>query len=605
MITRAAVGQNSCQFGVAVGIGLTMSVVSVLAGGLSACGGAPVVKPIPAPQGQATLVVTNAKIITLDESRPTAQALAVFDGKVVALGANAVVQPWIGADTQVLDAQGASVTPGLVDAHCHLYGLGVDLENISLRGAASPTEAAQRVAHAPQALAAWQANTTTANQAGAARQWIVGRGWDQNPWPGAAFPEKRILDDIAPNAQAALTPIALRRIDGHALWANSAALAAAGITSQTPDPPGGKIMRDRNGAPTGVLVDNAMDLVERQIPAPSLAQRKARILAAAQVATRLGLVAVHEMGLDPQTVQAYRELASAAALPLRVVGYAAGDPAAVTSLAKAPPRAPTGRFHLRGVKLFVDGALGSRGARLYEPYADDAQNHGLWVTSPAALREAAVALATAGWDIAVHAIGDAGVGATLDAFAAVRAAPGGRAAILRVEHAQVVAPDDVGRMQATRAIASMQPTHATSDMPWAQARLGSERIRGAYAWRTMLDHDIPLAAGSDFPVEDPTPLLGLYAAVTRQDAKGMPLGGWFADQRLTLLEALAAFTGGAAFAAGEAQLRGRIALGYPADLTIFDRELQPSVALLATSVQMTVVDGQIVFARDGVGKRTP
>jgi predicted amidohydrolase YtcJ len=330
-------------------------------------------------------------------------------------------------------------------------------------------------------------------------------------------------------------------------------------------------------------------------PEPTPEMREKRLVAAAAVAIAAGLAGVHEMGIDEATAAAYRKLAAAHQLPLRVHAYLS-VPEKLERLA-TPPEPPTGRFDMRGVKIYADGALGSRGARLYEPYSDDPKNRGLWRAEPAALTRAVDAAVSGGWQVAIHAIGDAAVGAVIDAFAAAdKAHPGDHR--LRIEHNQVIAAKDVPRMAAAHAIASMQPTHATSDMPWAEARLGPERIKGAYAWRTMLDHRIPFAAGSDFPVEQVPPILGLYAAVTRQDAKGMPAGGWYPEQRMTLSEAIDGFTRGAAYAEASEASRGVLAVGRHADLTVFSGKLAPDRSLLDLRVDYTIVDGEIVYQRE-------
>jgi predicted amidohydrolase YtcJ len=391
--------------------------------------------------------------------------------------------------------------------------------------------------------------------------------------------------------------VILRRVDGHAIWVNSKALAAAGITKATRDPAGGKILRDAKGEPTGVLIDNAVDLVDAKVPPAPAEVRERRIRAAAQLAIAAGITAVHEMGIDDTTAAVYGTLAAADRLPLRVYAFLAGDPtpAGLARLATRPA-APIGRFQMRGVKFFADGALGSRGARLYKPYDDDAKNLGLWVTEPTVLANAIEVAVANGWQVAIHAIGDAGVGAVLDGYlAAARKHPGDLR--LRVEHTQVIAPGDIAKMVQAHAIASMQPTHATSDMRWAEARIGKARIAGAYAWRTILEQKIPLAAGSDFPVEEVAPLLGIHAAVTRQDASGKPDGGWYPAQKLTLDEAIAAFTTGAAYAEGAEATRGVIAVGRPADITVFDRAFVADRTLLDAQVVLTIVDGKIVYAR--------
>jgi predicted amidohydrolase YtcJ len=511
------------------------------------------------PSGDATLVLVNGDVFT-----PTGHktSVAIHGDKIVAYGD---VERWIGARTRVLDLRGKSVIVGLADAHCHLYGLGTDMERVSVRQLGSEAEVAKVIAEA--------AKTRPAGE------WLLGRGWDQNRWPGQQFPTKASLDAVVSDR-----PVLLERVDGHAAWANSRALAAANITKATPDPPGGKILRDANGEPTGVFVDNATALVEAKVPAADADVRERRILAAAKVATELGFTAVHEMGIDDATADVYRKLAAANRLPLRVYAYLAGDAARAEDLRSKPPQPATGRFVMRGVKYFIDGALGSRGARLYEPYDDDKGNSGLWVTEPKALAIAVDASVAGGWQTAIHAIGDAGIGAVLDAYLAAQAKhPGDHR--LRVEHTQVIAPKDVPRMVQARAIASMQPTHATSDSPWAEARVGKQRIKGGYAWRTMLTHKIPIAFGSDFPVEEVNPLLGLDAAVNRD--------GWYPEQKLTLDEAVAGFTTGAAFAVGEEKQAGA-----RADLTVFDGKLEPGT-LKARKVVMTVVGGDIVFERPG------
>ena len=538
----------------------------------------------PKPGQSADMVFAGGDIWTMDAANPHVSALAVQAGKIVALGSDRDIAAWIGPATRTVALAGRSVTPGLIDAHCHLYGLGADLENISVRDTANEAAAVELVEKSPQ-RAAWSGG------------WLIGRGWDQNRWPGAAFPTKQSLDRImSPGASSSVAvPVLLRRVDGHAVWVNSAALRIAGITKATSDVPGGKIVRDANGEPTGVFVDNAVDLIDVHLASASAATRRARIITAAKVAVSLGLTGVHEMGIDDQTAAVYRELASAGQLPLHVHAFLAGNPKNVGQLAKQAPVPAQGRFSMPGVKFFADGALGSRGARLYSEYDDDHGNVGLWVTEPAELLRAVNDAVDGGWEVAVHAIGDAGVGATLDAFAAARANHPGNKTKLRIEHAQLVTPADIERMVTTQAIASMQPTHATSDMPWAQKRVGATRIKNAYAWRTMLDHDIALAAGSDFPVEEPSPLLGLYAAVTRQDAAGKPDGGWYSGQKLTLAEAIAAFTVGAAFAAGEADRRGVLAIGRAADVTVYDRRLVATTELLKTNIAMTLVDGDVVY----------
>ena len=514
------------------------------------------------------VVLVHGDVRTMDPAHPHATAIAWSDGKITAIGGDELADR---PGARVIDLHGNSVTPGLIDAHCHLYELGTDLEMVSVRDAKDEAAAAVQLAAGPSHDG-----------------WTRGTGWDQNKWPGQKFPTAQSLDAID-------HPVMVDRIDGHALWVNSRALAVAGITAATKDPPGGRIMRDDHGEPTGVLVDNAQALVIGKLPVASPQVRAHRITAAAQIAIAHGITGVHEMGIEDATIRVYAQLARSQVLPLRVYAFLRGDPDHPEMLRTVHPPAPIGNFTMRGVKFFADGALGSRGARLKQPYTDDPQNLGLWVTEPAALSKAIEAAVAGGWDVAVHAIGDAGVASVLDGFlAAEKLHP--NHGFLRIEHTQIIAPDDVDRMVAAQAIASMQPTHATSDMPWAEARIGPQRILGAYAWRTMLDHHIALIGGSDFPVEEIGPLLGIYAAVTRQDAAGNPPDGWYPAQRMTLDEAIAAFTRDAALAQ-HLSTRGVISVGNDADLTVYAGVLAADRSLVTLPIDMTVVDGEVVYQR--------
>jgi hypothetical protein len=548
---------------------------------LSACAESPPPPSFPPSQTATTadLVLTGGVIHTMRADAPRAEAIAVRGDRVVAVGTRAEVQRFVGPATRVVDLHGRAVTPGLVDAHAHLYGLGEALEDLPLRGLASEEAVASAVAAAAKTRALGE--------------WITGRGWDQNRWTPARFPTHAPLDAAAP-----AHPVVLERVDGHALWLNAAALRAAGIGKETADPPGGKILRDAAGEPTGVLVDHAMSLVDKAMPAASPSARERRITRAAALAVSLGLTGVHEMGIDDGTVEVYRALAKSGKLPLRIFAYLAGGGRVDSLPSRTPDGDPDGTamFVLRGIKLFADGALGSRGAALLAPYDDDPGNTGLVLTPPAELARAAKIAAASGFQLAVHAIGDRGNRAVLDAFSSAGAGhgPGLR---FRVEHAQVVAPEDIPRFAALGAIASMQPTHATSDMPWAEARLGPQRIRGAYAWRTILATGAHVAFGSDFPVEETSPLLGLYAAVTRQDAEGRPPGGFRPEERLTLDEALRAFTVEPAYASFAEAHRGVLAPGFVADLTVFDRPLTPDRGLLATRVDLVIVGGKVAHER--------
>jgi hypothetical protein len=479
---------------------------------------------------------------------------------------------------RIVDTTGATILPGLTDAHGHLYGVGQALDIVNLVGSSSYEEVIARVKQRADAAAPGE--------------WITGRGWDQNDWPVKEFPTAAALDAAIPNH-----PVVLERVDGHATLANTAAMRAAGVTAATVDPEGGKIVRDAAGNPTGVFVDAASALIDRAVPQVSAEQRKARVLAAARAIAAAGLTEMHDAGIDAATIKAVQELIDENRFPIRVYAMLSDNDALIQQwFARGPLVDYGGRLTVRAVKLYVDGALGSRGAALLAPYSDDPGNSGLMVSRPEHIQDVARRGRAAGFQINTHAIGDRGVRSSIDAYAAAGVTPKDR---FRIEHLQVISLDDVPRLGRHGIIASMQPTHATSDMYWAEARVGPERIRGAYAWRTILDAGGRLALGSDFPVEDVNPFFGIYAAVTRQDQKQWPEGGWRPSERLTLAEAIRGFTSDAAFAAFEEKSRGTIEPGKLADLTIVEGDLfaAPQSDLFRTKVRYTVVGGAIVHGQ--------
>jgi predicted amidohydrolase YtcJ len=527
-------------------------------------------------EGPVTVYLAG-RIRTGDAGRPLAQALAVRDGRVLAVGTRAEVQRAAGRDASVLDlGEGTVVVPGLVDAHAHLASLGRALTVPRLRGLRTPAEVV--------------ATLTASGRDGRQGDWWVGRGWDQSEWDPEHrhFPHRSTLDAAFPDA-----PVFLTRVDGHAAWVNSEALRRAQVSRHTPDPPGGRILRDADGEPTGVLVDNAIGLVSQRVPEATDEQHARRVQAALRRATDVGLTGVHDAGMDLRTFRYLQNLDAGGRLHLRVYAMAAGqgeDREAWVDHGTFQGQ----RLTLRAVKLLMDGALGSRGAALSEPYSDDGGNTGLLLLTPEALQARAEAFMARGFQVAVHAIGDRAVSLTIDALAQAAARVEDDVGRHRIEHAQVVTPGALSRMAELGLVASMQPTHATSDMRWAGERLGPQRVKGAYAWRSVLDAGIPLAFGSDFPVEDPEPLAGIYAARTRQDRNGQPEGGWQPQERLSGAEALAAFTTGAAFASFAEERRGLLLPGMDADFTVLDVdpvEDDPR-ALLAGRVLLTVVAGQ-------------
>ncbi|HVR39444.1 MAG TPA: amidohydrolase [Thermoanaerobaculia bacterium] len=488
------------------------------------------------------------------------------------------------AGARVIDASSATILPGLIDAHGHLYGLGLSLDIVRL---VDTTSYEQVIALVKERAARASAN-----------EWILGRGWDQNDWDVKQFPTAAPLD-----AAVSDHPVWLKRIDGHAGLANSAAMRAAGVTAATKDPDGGRVERDANGNPTGVFVDAAMDLVESAVPPPTFAQRKARVLAAAQKIASEGLVETHDPGADDATIRAVRELIDEKKFPIRVYSMLSDSGEAFDSgnaqlrdwFARGPLLDYGGRLTVRAVKVYADGALGSRGAALLAPYSDDPKNVGLMLAKPEHIADVAKRALAAGFQVNTHAIGDRGVRNVIDAYQEAGVKPEHR---FRIEHLQVISPPDVPRLVYRGIIASMQPTHATSDMYWAEKRLGDPRVRDSYAWRTVLNAGGRLALGSDFPVEEVNPFYGISSAVTRQDHKNWPDGGWFPDQRLTFAEALRGFTLDAAYAGFEEKSRGTIEAGKLADFTIVEGDFAttPPQDLWKAKVRSTVVGGEVVWS---------
>ncbi|HUO82214.1 MAG TPA: amidohydrolase [Gammaproteobacteria bacterium] len=494
-------------------------------------------------------------------------------GRVVAIGDAAVIAG-DGAIERV-DGQGRTMLPGFIDAHAHLLNLGHAARQVDLTGATSLDEALGRVAE----FAAAHPDTP----------WLLGRGWNQELWAGREWPRASDLDGVPGGRPALLT-----RVDGHAAWANSRAMSLAGIDAGTTAPAGGEILRTASGAPSGVFIDAAIDLVERHIPPPTPAEDEAALLLALDEAASVGLTSVHDAGVSAAHIALYRRLADQGRLKLRIYAMLSGSEA--LGAFEAPATYGDGRLLVRSVKLYADGALGSRGAALLAAYSDSPGTRGLLFEDDATLRRLIETVNGRGFQASVHAIGDAANRQVLDAFEAVQ---GARPSPLRnrIEHAQVVRVADLERFRTLGVVASMQFTHATSDMNMAEARVGAARMRGAYAWRSFVDQQTVLAAGSDFPVEDPNPFYGLHAAVTRRDRSGEPAGGWYPAQALTLDEALRAFTLDAAWAAHQERELGSLEAGKWADFVLVDRDpfKIPAQTLWQVKVLETWVAGERVY----------
>ncbi len=518
----------------------------------------------------ADLVLVNANIYTMNPQQPKAKALAVKDGRILSIGET--VQKYVGPKTTVIDAHGAAMIPGLIDSHGHMLGLGSQMETFDFRATRTVAEVANAIHEKSKTVKPGD--------------WILGRSWDQTNW-GGQFPTHFLLTKASPD-----NPVFLIRVDGHAAWVNRKALELAKITSKTPDPPGGKILHDQSGEPTGVLIDRAQGLVGKVIPEPSFETVKRRLLLASQECARLGLTTVHDAGISAETIKAYKELIAENKLPLRIYGMIGGDGTLWQSYLKSGPE--VGDFlTIRSIKLMADGAMGSGGAAFWQPYSDDKENTGLLLIKQSDIERVAAEAVKAGFQVNTHAIGDRANRLVLDAYGKVLGGVNDKR--FRIEHAQALALPDFELFKKFSVIASMQSTHATSDMRWAEKRLGPDRIAGAYAAQRFLKLGVPVANGSDFPVEEPNPILGLYAAITRQDLAGYPAKGWMPDQKLTREQALKSWTVAGAYAAFEEKQKGSLEVGKMADFLLLSGDLMtiPEREIGKLRVTMTVVGGKV------------
>jgi predicted amidohydrolase YtcJ len=536
----------------------------------------------PSASEEADLVLTNAVVHTMDANRPRAEAVAVRGRQIVAVGSRRDMQPFIGSKTRVRDLAGRTVVPGFNDSHAHLLGIGFARLDVDLVGTAAYAEVVERVAAA----------VTTR----APGEWIRGRGWHEEKWtrpPAGAvrgFPTHEALSAVSPD-----NPVVLTRADGHAVLANAKAMAAVGIDPETPTPEGGEIIRDGEGRPTGVFVDNAKGLLVP--PERTVAENRRALELAMDECVEKGVTSLTDAGASSAVLNLYREYAARGRLRIRVYAMAAG--LETLRRLEAPEIGTGGGFlTIRAVKLFADGALGSRGAALLEPYEDDTANAGLLVTTPEHLLEATREALARGFQVATHAIGDRANRIVLDIYEEALAERPDRRPRLRVEHAQILDEDDIPRFGRLGVLAAMQGIHCTSDRPWAPKRLGMARVEeGGYVWRKLLATGARVLNGTDAPVEDLSPIANFRATVTRQDASGQPPGGFDPDQRLSREEALRTMTLDAAYGSFEEALKGSIEPGKLADLVVLSQDILsvPDDALQETEVMATIVDGRFVY----------
>jgi predicted amidohydrolase YtcJ len=529
----------------------------------------------------ATLIITNATIYTVDKQRPKADAIAVIGHRIVAVGSSAEIHLWRGPETKVINAGGKLVLPGFNDSHVHFITGGAQLDQVDLKDAGTPQEFAKRIAA--------QVGKT------AKGEWILGGDWDETKWPKPQLPTKELVD-----VETGDTPIFVNRYDGHESLANSAAMKLAGVNAKTPDVPGGVIDRDARGNPTGIFKDAAQDLINKVIRPMSHERRLRAARRALEHAVSQGVTSVQHMNPEFADIAVYSELAEKGELTARI--YAVPMETNWQDQANIGIRHSWGSAYLRlgAVKGFADGSLGSGTAYMFEPFADQPRNHGLLsdeMNPPSAMLARLMQADAAGLQLRIHAIGDRAIAMILDIFSDIEKEHGYHDQRFTIEHAQHMAEKNFDRFAKLHVIASMQPYHAIDDGRWAEKRLGHLRARYSYAWRSFLDHHVPLAFGTDWPVAPLNPMLGLYAAVTRATLDGMNPRGWIPEEKITLSEAVEAYTMGSAFAEFQENEKGSITPGKLADMVILSDnifDLKPE-AIRNARVKTTILGGKVVY----------
>ena len=536
----------------------------------------------------ADIVILNGKVATVDSTFSIQQAIAITKNKIVAVGSNETIKGLIANKTKVIDAKNKLVIPGLIDAHCHPFNLGDkdEEDSFSVAGSKTYSEIVEKVAAKVKTLKSGE--------------WIIGSGWSEQDWPDKKLPVHDALSAVTPN-----NPVFIYRRGGNSAFANAKAMEIAGINKDTPEPYGGQIHRKSNGKPTGFVVNMGNNLIKKHFPKnrkPN-AYYQAILKSAAKKSNAVGLTGWHDAGIYPDDIEIYKQLVDKGELNVRsnimLQNPREGDLFEHFKKNRVVNYGGQNMLQVRSVKVYFDGALGSRGAALYKPYQDDPHNIGVTEIPPEHLYDVAIAGLKSGMQIAPHAIGTRGNGWLLDEFEKAMKTVPVKDPRFRSEHAQIILPKDAKRFKALGVIPSMQLIHATSDMSFAEDRLGPKRVKGAYAWRTFREAGLPIAAGSDFTVESHDPLKGFYAGVTRQNKDGLPKNGWLPKQKLTREETLKAYTIWAAYAAFQENIVGSIEKGKLADIVILDKDILtiPVKEILNTKVTYTIVNGNIVYER--------
>ena len=534
-------------------------------------------------QTPADLVLRGGKVVTLNSERPVAEAIAVTGERITAIGATNELDEYIGPETRVIELGGALAIPGLIDAHAHFMDLGSSRMTLDLFGTKSAEEISTLVLQ----------NVEQASE----EAWIQGHGWDQNHWDVKEFPTQVALDDVSPDH-----PVFLTRVDLHAGWANTKAMELAGVTPEMEDPDGGEIVRDEDGKPTGIFIDNAMGLITDKIPPPSDEKRWEAFRRAQRACLENGITSFHDAGVDEATIDLYRQADEHDELKVRIYAMIWGSDEKLLERYFSHKPLISPRLTIRSVKLLVDGALGSRGAAMLDGYSDRPEWTGLMILSEEDIYRISDRALTAGYQVAAHAIGDRANRETLNAFEKAFAKHGEASdPRFRIEHAQILDRADIRRFAQLGVVAAMQGVHATSDMPWIAERVGEDRTaEGAYVWAKLLGSGVRIANGTDAPVESLSALDCFYASITRQDKNGEPENGWYPEHRMSRQQALRSYTLDAAYAAFEENEKGSIEPGKLADITVVSKDImtvQPR-DILNTEILYTIIGGEVVFQKE-------